>query len=76
MQSVLINVKKVGKPHISGRKYWNYLELVDPVINGSIPADAKTAIASILTKGVTIWHDPSVFLNYNLKNTITGGDPD
>ena len=70
------NVKKVGKPHVSGRKYWNYLELVDPVINGSIPADAKTAIASILTKGVTIWHDPSVFLNYNLKNTITGGDPD
>lgn len=63
-------VNAVKTPNIKGRANWNYVKLVDANILASIPQDDLQAIKSMFTKGVTIWHNPSTFLDYSQSNNI------
>lgn len=66
----LVNALKV--PNITGRRYWNYIQISnDDVLGvGSIPTKYMDVINQIAHKGVTIWHDHSNIGDYNLNNTI------
>lgn len=63
-------VNAVKTPNLTGRANWNYVKLIDANILASIPQDDLQAIKSMFTKGVTIWHNPSTFLDYSQSNNI------
>lgn len=57
-------------PNIYGRKYWNYVKTVSCNITGDVPEGDIAEIKNLFDRGITLWHDPSAFLNYNLTNSI------
>ena len=59
-------------PNITGRTYWNYVEIGqnESIGHGSIPADALNVINNAFHQGVTIWHTHSNIGNYELTNSI------
>lgn len=57
-------------PNIYGRRYWNYIKTVGLNVTGDVPQTAITEIKRLFDNGITIWHEPSAFLNYNLTNSI------
>lgn len=63
---------RIKIPNITGRQYWNYVEIGqnDSIGHGSIPADALNTINNVFHKGVTIWHDHANIGNFALDNTI------
>lgn len=65
-------IKKLEVPNITGRKYWNYLEIggSDVVGYGDVPVKFMDIINNACRKGVTIWHSHSDLGNYNLDNII------
>ena len=63
-----VNTYKV--PNINGRTYWNYIKTVGCNIIGDIPQTDLEKIKDIFNKGVTMWHDPTKFLDYSQNNTI------
>ena len=63
-------VNQVKFPNITGRKYWNYVKTIGAVIQGNIDAEDRAAIAMILDKGITFWHDPNYMYQYFLTNGV------
>lgn len=65
-------VNSLKVPNITGRTYWNYVEINkgDVIGFGEIPSTALEQINEIFYKGVTIWHNHANIGNYNLSNTI------
>ena len=59
-------------PNVTGRKYWNYVQIgaSEMIGFGNIPADAMNELNRIFINGVTIWHDHANIGNYILNNTI------
>lgn len=47
-------------PNLTGRAYFNYVQLKQPIITGSIPTYAMSTIKSIFTKGVKLWHNNNI----------------
>lgn len=63
-------VARVKHIRIHTRRYWNYLKCVKPNILGDIPQEDMNQIKSMFTAGITLWHDPSKYLDYSQNNTI------
>ena len=63
-------VNSVKLPNITGRTNWNYVKTVGCNIIGDIPQGDLQKIKSMFNKGVTLWHNPSTFLDYSQSNTI------
>lgn len=63
-----VNVVKV--PNITGRRYWNYVKTVGANIEGLIPEFYMDEIKSMFNAGITLWHDPTKFLDYSQTNSI------
>ena len=65
-------ITRVKTPNITGRKYWNFVQIGDSeeIGYGSIPANDMELINQIARSGVTIWHNHANIGNYNLDNTI------
>lgn len=65
-------IKKIDNPHLTGRRYWNYIEIgVNESIGyGSVPSKYMEEINGACRKGVTIWHDHSNLGDFSLNNTI------
>lgn len=63
---------RVKKPNITGRTYYNYIQIGDSenLGYGDIPEKFLTDINRIARKGVTIWHNHTYIGNYNVNNTI------
>lgn len=58
-------------PNTKSRTYWNYLKTNNANLNSNnLPQEACEELKSIYNTGITIWHNPNNFLNYNLNNTI------
>lgn len=59
-------------PNITGRKYWNYVEIgsSEEIGYGEVPAKYMDTINNACRKGVTIWHNHQNIGNYNLDNSI------
>jgi hypothetical protein len=63
-----VNALKI--PELNSRLRWNYVQTIDINIDGGIPTDDMTRLKKIYNDGVTLWHNPSEFLNYELSNPI------
>ena len=56
-------------PNLNNRTNWNYVKLIGANILGDIPQSDLQAIKNIFNNGVTLWHNPSTFLDYSQNNT-------
>ena len=65
-------IKSLEIPNITGRKYWNYVEIgaSEEIGYGEVPAKYMDTINNACRRGVTIWHNHNNVGNYNLNNTI------
>lgn len=59
-------VKSLAMPNITGRAYWNYVEIG----YGEVPSKFMDTINNAYRHGVTIWHNYSNVGNYSLDNKI------
>lgn len=57
-----------GKPNLTSRKNFNYVELNNMVIKGPIPAIDKEELKQIYGAGIRFWHNPTTFLNFEIDN--------
>lgn len=63
-------VNRLGTPNLVGRTNWNYVKTIGANITGAVPQEDLLKIKQIFDKGVTLWHNPENFLNYNVNNDI------
>lgn len=65
-------VRKLETPNITGRKYWNYVEIgsSEEIGYGEVPTKFMNVINNACRKGVTIWHNHENIGNYDLNNII------
>ena len=57
-------------PNVTGRTNWNYVKTIGCNIIGDIPQNDLQKIKDMFNAGVTLWHNPSTFLDYSQSNTI------
>lgn len=65
-------ISKVKLPNITGRTYWNYVEIgeSESIGYGSVPTNFMNEINNACRKGVTIWHNHANLGDFSLSNTI------
>lgn len=63
-------VNNVKVPNITGRTNWNYVKTININLEGDIPEADLQEIKNIFNNGVTIWHNPSTYLDYSQSNAI------
>lgn len=63
-------VNSLKLPNISGRSNWNYVKTMGCNITGDIPQGDLQVIKGLFDRGITIWHNPSTFLDYSQNNNI------
>lgn len=63
-------VNELKVPNLFSRQNWNYIKTVNVNLLGDIPQDDMQALKDMFNKGVTLWHNPSTFLDYSQNNTI------
>lgn len=65
-------IKKLELPNITGRQYWNYVEIgaQEEIGYGEVPSKYMDIINNSARKGVTIWHNHENVGNYTLNNII------
>ena len=65
-------IKKLEMPNITGRTYWNYVEIgqAEEIGYGTVPNKYMEIINNACRKGVTIWHNHDNIGNWDLSNTI------
>lgn len=65
-------INRVKVPNITGRTYWNYVEIgaSEDIGYGDVPSNYMEIINNACRKGVTIWHNHANIGNFALSNTI------
>jgi hypothetical protein len=65
-------IKSLELPNITGRRYWNYVEIgaSEEIGYGEVPSKYMDIINNACRRGVTIWHNHGNVGNYSLNNTI------
>lgn len=63
-------VNEVKVPNVTGRRNWNYIKTIGCYIEADIPQEDLEQIKSMFDKGITIWHNPSTFMDYSQNNDI------
>lgn len=66
MYGYLTNNVKI--PNLTNRPNWNYVKTIGANIVASIPQEDLQTIKDIFDNGVTLWHNPSTFLDYSQNN--------
>lgn len=61
---------QVKIPNIRGRRNWNYVKTIGCYIDADIPQEDLAQIKAMFDNGITIWHNPANFANYNANNDI------
>ena len=63
---------ELTSPNITGRTYWNYIEIgnSEEIGYGDVPSKYMDIINNACRRGVTIWHNHTNIGNYTLNNTI------
>lgn len=64
------SINEVKIPNITGRTNWNFVKTIGANIQGDIPENDINEIKSIFNNGVTLWHNPSSYLDYSQNNAI------
>ena len=63
-------VNLVKLPNITGRLNWNYVKTIDCNLEGDIPEEDIQELKKLFNTGITFWHNPTNYLNYDVANTI------
>lgn len=65
-------IKKLDTPHLTGRQYWNYIEIgsSESIGYGDVPSKYMEDINGACRRGVTIWHNHDNIGDFSLNNTI------
>lgn len=63
-------VNAVKVPNLTGRRNWNYIKTIDANILADIPQTDLNEIKGFFNRGITIWHNPTTFLDYTQDNSI------
>ena len=65
-------IKSLAMPNITGRMYWNYVEIgaSEEIGYGEVPSKFMDTINNACRRGVTIWHNHANIGNYSLNNDI------
>lgn len=63
-----VNVFKV--PQYTSRASWNFLKTKGVAIEGDIPQANMQEIKEMFNNGVTMWHNPTYFMDYSRTNNI------
>lgn len=61
-------VNTVKTPNLNTRVNWNYVKCIGANIEGLIPEFYLDEIKSLFNAGITLWHNPSTFLDYSQNN--------
>lgn len=61
---------RVKVPNITGRTNWNFVKTIGCYIAGDIPQEDMATIKEMFDAGVTLWHNPSTFMDYSQSNSI------
>lgn len=65
-------IRRLETPNITGRKYWNYVEIGpnEEIGYGSVPSNFMEIINGACRRGVTIWHNHENLGDFSLDNKI------
>lgn len=55
-------------PNINNRPNWNYIKTQGINLIGNIPNEDLEIIKTLFNSGITLWHNPSTFLDYSQNN--------
>ena len=61
-------VSTIKIPEMTSRPNWNYVKTIGCNFEGNIPQPDLQEIRNIFDKGITLWHNPSTFENYDVDN--------
>ena len=61
---------RVKRPNITGRRNWNYVKTVGCYIQSNAPQEDVNEIKAMFDRGITLWHNPANFGNYDANNDI------
>lgn len=59
---------KIKIPNLNNRPNWNYVKSIDINIIANIPQNDLLEIKKMFDSGLTLWHNPSTFLDYSQNN--------
>ena len=68
MYGYQVNAVKV--PNRTGRRNWNFVKTIGCNIISHIPQEDLQEIKLMFDSGITLWHNPSTFLDYSQNNDI------
>lgn len=63
-----VNRNKI--PNFTGRANWNYVKTIGFNCIGDVPESDLQEYKDMFNKGVTLWHNPSTFMDYSQNNNI------
>ena len=63
-------VNRMKIPNFTGRTNWNYVKTVGFNCVGDIPQGDLQEYKNIFDNGITLWHNPTTFMDYTQNNTI------
>lgn len=62
-------VNEVKKPLLHNRKSFDYIQTKDINMVGGVPTEDLQELCEIFNNGVTIWHNPATFGDYEVDNS-------
>lgn len=63
-------INRVKIPNFTGRQNWNYVKTIGFNCVGDVPDADIEEYKNIFDAGVTLWHNPSTFMDYTQNNNI------
>lgn len=63
-------VNTVKVPNFTGRANWNYVKTIGFNCVGDVPERDLQEYKNIFNNGVTLWHNPTTFMDYTQNNNI------
>lgn len=61
-------VNELKVPNLRSRVNFNYVKTIGCNLTGNIPRKAQDYIKSLFDSGITLWHNPSTYLDYGSNN--------
>lgn len=63
-------INRVKVPQINTRVNWNFIKTIGSAIQADAPQDTIDHINRMFDHGLTLWHNPNTFRNYDMPNSI------
>ena len=56
-------------PNLNNRSNWNYVKTINCNLLGDIPQKDMQKLKEMFNNGITLWHNPTTFLDYSQTNS-------